>query len=87
MKVPPRDLSLIHILTDALLAIDRDITAGKWQSRQKQDGREEEEISLYQLHPEVQMCIRDRDRWETLSIERQFYVSRCWDTTLAVLDF
>ena len=28
-----------------------------------------------------------QDRWETLSIERQFYVSRCWDTTLAVLDF
>ena len=28
-----------------------------------------------------------QDRWETLNIERQFYVSRCWDTTLAVLDF
>ena len=39
-------------MTDALLAIDCDITAGKWQSRQKQDGSEEEEISLYQLHPE-----------------------------------
>ena len=44
-------------MTDALLAIDRDITAGKWQSRQKQDGREEEEISLYQLHPEVRMSL------------------------------
>ena len=44
-------------MTDALLAIDRDITAGKWQSRQKQDDREEEEISLYQLHPEVRMSL------------------------------
>ena len=44
-------------MTDALLAIDRDITAGKWQSRQKQDGSEEEEISLYQLHPEVRMSL------------------------------
>ncbi len=44
-------------MTDALLAIDRDITAGKWQSKQKQDGREEEEISLYQLHPEVRMSL------------------------------
>lgn len=44
-------------MTDALLAIDRDITAGKWQSRQKQDGREEEELSLYQLHPEVRMSL------------------------------
>lgn len=44
-------------MTEALLAIDRDITAGKWQSKQKQEGREEEELSLYQLHPEVRMSL------------------------------
>lgn len=43
-------------MTDALLAVDRDITLGK-MAEQTEAGREEEEISLYQLHPEVRMSL------------------------------
>ena len=46
-------------MTDALLAIDHDITMGKWQRQQKMDGGEEEEISLYQQHPEVRISLAE----------------------------
>ena len=46
-------------MTDALLAIDSDITAGKWQGPQETDGRKTEDASLYQMRPVVQKSLAD----------------------------
>lgn len=49
-------------MTDALLEIDRELTAGKWQMQQKPDDKKAEEMSLYQVHPVAQMSLADA--WE-----------------------
>ena len=46
-------------MTEALLAIDRDITAGKWQSQPVVEHRETEENSLYQKQPEAVMPLAE----------------------------
>ncbi len=46
-------------MTDALLAIDRDITAGKWQGQGAAGGRADREPSLYQLQPKAQMSLAE----------------------------
>ena len=44
-------------MTDALLTIDRDITAGKWQGQGAADGRADREPSLYQLQKKLMQFV------------------------------
>ena len=46
-------------MAEALLAIDRDITAGKWQSQPVVEHRETEEESLYRRQPEAILSLAD----------------------------
>lgn len=49
-------------MTDALLAIDRDITAGKWQRQQKAEQKDHREVSLYQMRPKA--CQSLAEAWD-----------------------
>lgn len=49
-------------MTEALLAIDGDITAGKWQAQQEVDGSDFREESLYQKQPKA--CLPLGDAWD-----------------------
>ena len=49
-------------ITEALLAIDRDITAGKWWAQQEKNNRDIREVSLYQMQPKV--CMSLADAWD-----------------------
>ena len=46
-------------MTDALLAIDRDISAGKWQTQPQTEGGDSRETSLYHMQPEVSLSLAD----------------------------
>lgn len=46
-------------MTDALLAIDRDISAGKWQTQPQTEGGDSRETSLYHMQPEVILSLAD----------------------------
>lgn len=49
-------------MTEALLAIDRDITTGKWQKQQEPEGRDIREMSLYHMQPKA--CQSLADAWD-----------------------
>ena len=49
-------------MTEALLAIDRDITAGKWQSQQEPASTDSREESLYHRQPRA--CLSLADAWD-----------------------
>lgn len=46
-------------MTEALLAIDRDITAGKWRTQQQAEGRDSGEASLYHVQPKAGLSLAD----------------------------
>ncbi len=49
-------------MTEALLAIDRDITAGKWRAQQETLERGDREESLYHMQPRA--CLSLADAWD-----------------------
>lgn len=50
-------------MTEALLAIDRDITEGNWQTKQEPENKNIREGSLYHMQPGV--CLSLADAWDT----------------------